>query len=272
MAMSFAAGDVLEQVDLNNIILAAQGDGVRDGLAVSEDSPAGMDVDVASGHAHISNIEYTESGTVNLSIAAAHATLHRKDLVTYDPTTSNPIITQGSNHAGGDSDPIYPPDIPAGDILLAIVNVDAAVTSITNSDIDDKRIIIQADIWEIVTSDNIELDSDWTEDTTTSISYVKATNKEFTIPSSVCYSAIELYFTWQMRHSDTTGSSESRIYRNGVAVGVEKTRNTTSYATFSDTISGWSAGDLVQLYQKTSSGDTCYVDNFQVLGVYVKPW
>ena len=262
----------MEQVDLNNILQAAQGNGVLDGLAVSEDSPAGMDVDVASGNAHISNTKYTESSTVNLSIAAAHATLHRKDLVTYDPTTSNPLITQGSNHAGGDSDPIYPPNIPSGDILLAIVNVDAAATSITNSDIDDKRIIVPGNVWEIITSDNNELDSDWTEDTTTSMTYVMATNKEFTIPSSVCYEAIELYFTWRMKHDDTLGSSESRIYKNGVAVGVEKTRNTTSYATFSDTISGWAAGDKIQLYQKTSSFHTCYVDDFQIFGAYVKPW
>jgi len=272
MAMSFTAGDVLEQVDLNNILLAAQGDGVLDGLSVSEDSPAGMDVNVASGHAHISNTKYTESGTVNLAIAASHSTLHRKDLITYDPTTSNPVVTKGTDYAGGDDHPIYPPAIPAGDILLAIVHVDANVTTITNSDIDDKRIIIPGNIWEIVTSDDIVLDAEWTEDTTTSVTYVKAAHKEFTIPSNVCYEAIELYFTWRMKHSDSTGSSQSRIYRDGSPVGVEKSIGTTGYASQSDTISGWSAGDNVQLYQKTSTGDTCYVDDFTIYGAYVKTW
>lgn len=143
MAMTFSPGDVLEHVQLNNMVLAADGNGVYDGLAVSQrGAGANMSVDVASGNAYIAGVKYNEASTVNLAISASHATLHRKDLITYDSTTSNPVVTQGANHAGGDSDPIHPPDIPAGDILLAIVDVDAAVTIIGNDDIHDTRITI----------------------------------------------------------------------------------------------------------------------------------
>ena len=138
MAMDFSAGNVLEHVQLNNMVLAADNNGVVSGLAVSErGAGANMSVDVATGTALIANTSYTESSIVNLVIAASHATLYRKDLISYDPTTSNPIVTQGTNHAGGTADPIYPPGIPAGDILLAIVDVAAAAMEIENADITD---------------------------------------------------------------------------------------------------------------------------------------
>ena len=143
--MNFTAGDVLEQVDLNNMVLAHNDDSVISGLAVSQrGAGANMSVDVATGSVYIAQTTYTESGVTNLSIDNHDPSMNRKDLITYDPSTSAPVVTKGTNHAGGESDPTYPPDIPAGDILLAIVNVDAnasATDPITDSDIVDKRIL-----------------------------------------------------------------------------------------------------------------------------------
>lgn len=49
-----------------------------------------------------------------------------------------------------------------------------------------------------------------------------------------------------------------RIYRNGVAVGTDHTVN--GGATWTEDISGWSAGDLLQVYgNNNSSGSTAYV-------------
>lgn len=47
-----------------------------------------------------------------------------------------------------------------------------------------------------------------------------------------------------------------RIYRNGNAVGTEHSINAgeTNWTEFSEDISGWTAGDLIQVYQKTSGG------------------
>lgn len=140
MAINVSFDEVFEHVMMNAIIAACDENGVLDGLAVSENGAgASMHVDVSAGNAWIGGTKYTEGAiTENLVIAAAHATLDRKDLVTYDPTTSAPIVTTGTAAAT----PI-PPNIPAGDILLGIVDVAAAVTTITNVDITDGVVILE---------------------------------------------------------------------------------------------------------------------------------
>ena len=138
MAMEFSYNDVLEHVELNNMLLAAKGWGVLSGLAVSErGAGANMSVDVASGSCFVDDTKYTESSTTNVVISAAHATLARKDIITYDTSAGNPAAVTGT----AASTPV-PPDIPSGDILLALVNVPAADTAITNSQIIDKIILV----------------------------------------------------------------------------------------------------------------------------------
>ena len=60
------------------------------------------------------------------------------------------------------------------------------------------------------------------------------------------------------------GNSRARIYQNGVAVGSERAL-TGGYVTYSEDISGWSVGDLAQIYIYDSGGDSyVYVKNFQL--------
>lgn len=143
MVLTFESGNVLEQPQLNNMIRAMGGDGVISGFGVIErGAGANMSVDVPLGEARIGMLFESETGTTNLSIDAAHATLERKDLITYDASLNIPAVIKGTDHAGTTVDPTYPPDIPTGDILLAIVMVDAATTTIVTGDITDCRIII----------------------------------------------------------------------------------------------------------------------------------
>ena len=137
MVFEMDYNQVLEHVQINNIVLAAAGDGVVSGLDVTEKGTPDMSVDVAAGSCKVAGIEYTETGVTNVAITAAHATLARKDLIIYDVATTDPIAIAGTPAAT----PI-PPDIAAGDILLAIVDVAATVTTITNSDITDCIVII----------------------------------------------------------------------------------------------------------------------------------
>jgi len=133
MVMEFDYNQILENVQLNNMVLAAAGDGVVSGLDVSErGAGVNMSVDVATGSVVIAGTTYTESSIVNLAISAADATHARKDLVVYDVATTNPLIVTGTP-----ATPPTPPDITTGDILLAIVNVAANETEITNSEITD---------------------------------------------------------------------------------------------------------------------------------------
>ena len=138
MAMNVQFDEVFENVMMNAVIAACEGNGVLDGLTVSErGAGANMSVDVAAGNCMIDDTKYTESSTVNLSISAADATYDRKDLVTYDSNTSNPIVTTGTAAATPE-----PPDIPSGNILLAIVDVAAGATQITNADITDGSVVV----------------------------------------------------------------------------------------------------------------------------------
>lgn len=84
-----------------------------------------------------------------------------------------------------------------------------------------------------------------TERNTTSRSYVKVKEIEVHVPGT-------LRFTFDMK-SNGAGAGLAQVYRNGVAVGVEKSEGGTSYQFYSDDISGWSSGDLAQLYIKTSN-------------------
>ena len=139
MVMEFDYNQILENVQVNNIILAAAGDGVISGLDVSErGAGVNMSVNVATGSALINGTTYTESSIVNLAISAADATHARKDLVIYDVTTTNPLVVTGTP-----ATPPIPPDITTGNILLAIVNVAANETEITNSEIIDCIVEIQ---------------------------------------------------------------------------------------------------------------------------------
>ena len=73
-------------------------------------------------------------------------------------------------------------------------------------------------------------------------------------------------FSWQHKRQDGNGQVESRIYRNGSGVGTLKTRNVNDYVTVTDTVSGWSDSDLIQLYVRNNSGGiNAFVKNFKIL-------
>ena len=64
-----------------------------------------------------------------------------------------------------------------------------------------------------------------------------------------------------------TWTAYGRIYRNGVAVGTEQSRSVPPYQTFSEDISGWSIGDLIEIYVKGHSSEATYIRNFRVYAV-----
>lgn len=76
-----------------------------------------------------------------------------------------------------------------------------------------------------------------------------------------------LRIKFDLKVNNATDISYGRVYRNGVAAGTEQTNTTTSYVTKSEDISGWTAGDLCQLYYKVDPGGTginVYVENFRL--------
>jgi hypothetical protein len=58
---------------------------------------------------------------------------------------------------------------------------------------------------------------------------------------------------FKLKTANAATTAYGIIYRNGVAVGTERSTTSTSYVTYSEDISGWSDGDEIQIYMKGSN-------------------
>jgi hypothetical protein len=85
--------------------------------------------------------------------------------------------------------------------------------------------------------------------------------KEIQIPASRGASTLRIVFSIQ----DSMGASSlaGRIYRNGVAVGT----NRTAEGTYSEDISGWVGGDKIQLYGNSDGSTNVNFGNLQIKGI-----
>jgi hypothetical protein len=112
---------------------------------------------------------------------------------------------------------------------------------------------------DVVASDDLLFSAD-TERTTTSTTYVLVKRITVQFPGT-------LRIKFDMRSSsDGAGADvKGRIYKNTVAIGTEQQRNSSTYGTYSEDISGWLPGDRCELYHKIlAAGPTCYVRNFRI--------
>jgi len=273
MAMDFESADVLEHVDLNNLVNAMNGNGVyaypdSTSFEVTEKSSPDMGVTIKAGRGFIDDVKLNSAAPADRTIEASHATLNRKDLITYAAASPYMYVTKGTDHAGGDADPIYPPDIPANHILLAIVDVDAAATTINTADIHDKRIMITGTVYDLAPGGAL-LGSDTAEENITTSGYLLY--KTISIPTDIRANSIELSFSWTMK-GVATGTVYGRIYRYGSPVGTEKNISGSVHTSVSDIVDGWSPGDTIQLYCKRGTSTDGWVASFKVSGAYVKLW
>lgn len=259
MVLTFNSGDVLEHPPLNNMVRVLNGDGVLSGFAVTQrGAGANMSVDVALGKARIVDVVEAETGTTNVVVVAAHATLERKDLITYDATANTPAVIKGTDHAGTEADPTYPPDMPAGDILLAIVMVGAATTTIVDGDITDCRIVLPDPDTFVFPSDTLQASDDSIEALGPS-NYAKI--KEIVIPAHVVYGKLRISFAI---NETSSGTAYGKIYNSGVAVGSARSEEFPAYTTYTEDIDDWKGGDTVELWGYYSAGGAGNVKEFRV--------
>jgi hypothetical protein len=129
-------------------------------LAVTQNSPAGLSVLVASGWAAIVGTTQSNMGTyvgyndatTTLSITTADPTNPRIDLVcmtvqdAYYTGSLNDVILQVV--AGTPAGSPVAPTLPANSISLATIAVGAGATSITNANITDTRVLVTTNIPE----------------------------------------------------------------------------------------------------------------------------
>ena len=77
--------------------------------------------------------------------------------------------------------------------------------------------------------------------------------------------SLRIKFDLKCWYAGVTGYG--RIYRNGVAVGIEQTVTNGDWQTESEDIAGWTATDLIQLYVHTTDiTKAATVRNFRVYG------
>lgn len=259
MGMEFANGNKIYHVELNSIVEAQNEKGVLEGLETTAQGTPSMTLDVSAGQCVADKELYEESSATTVVIGTAHATLPRIDMVRYDVSAGYATVTAGAASAT----PV-PYNMPLGDVLLAIVNVPAAATVIVAGNIIDERIIITPLKLTYSASDSL-LDSDDTEEYHTQDTYQK--EKEIEITAETFSDDSEFRIEFDLKTNNVTSAAYGRIYRNGVAVGTERTTTSTTYVPFTEDITGWSANDLIQLYTKSGTfGFAVYVQDFGVHG------
>ena len=118
------------------------GSGVVTGCKVIPRSPTSMSVRVETGNILLYPTDYDIAQT-DLTIAAAHSTLHRRDLIVADDTGFGSVV-QG---AVGQVNPLLgplalPPALPDGQVGIGMVDVPPGATAITSAMILDKRAFV----------------------------------------------------------------------------------------------------------------------------------
>lgn len=68
---------------------------------------------------------------------------------------------------------------------------------------------------------------------------------------------------FQLKTNNPSFAAYAQIYKNGAAIGTERSATSINYIEYSEDINNLAAGDLIQLYIK-SAGATAYARNFRV--------
>lgn len=95
------------------------------------------------------------------------------------------------------------------------------------------------------------------EKTTNDINYHKI--KEIILNEDL--SAVSVYFSLK---GDGVQNSNGKIYKNGVAVGSQYVNGTNNYIIYSDDLTGFVAGDKLQIYARIPSVGNCWVKDFNL--------
>lgn len=129
-------GDALSAIDFNSVQYGAQGNGVLSGLQVVENTNVDMNVIIQSGSGTANSTSFTVSNNLTVAVTTANTTYERIDTVSI-ASNGTATITDGTPAAT----PV-PANIPANEIPLATISVPASDTTVSNSQITDRRLIM----------------------------------------------------------------------------------------------------------------------------------
>lgn len=153
------------------------------------------------------------------------------------------------------------------DIATAETAPGALVTSSVGTRLDENIDFLYSQLISMSAGDYLLLPETADDASTSSSSYTKII--EFVSPKSG-----EFTFKYDLQADaafSTAGTSYARIYRNGVAVGTENSvavgAGSVATTSIDEDISGWSVGDLIQVYAKTTIPPTG-LSKVQDFGIY----
>ncbi len=126
--------------------------GILEGCAISDGS-TGLEVDIAVGCVIIDGVAKTVAAQT-VTLAAAHATLPRLDLITIN-TSGTLVATTGTPLAV----PVYDP-IPSSQVVVGTVLVAATATALTDDDINNTQINLNRQSMYLTRSTSIVTISD----------------------------------------------------------------------------------------------------------------
>lgn len=118
--------------------------------------------------------------------------------------------------------------------------------------------------WLPTVSDTLRASADTERSGTYSTpTYAKVKEIEFGVAIFPGTATIRISFDLKAQ-TGAANDCYGRIYRNGAAVGTLRGTTSSSYITYSEDVSGWAAGDKIQLYISSVAGNITYVRNFRI--------
>jgi hypothetical protein len=128
-------GQKLFECEIDALTMALKRDGVVSGAGVTASATPDMNVNVAAGQIR-SGDTLVSVVAAALAVTAADATNPRKDIVVSSSAGALSVVA-------GTAAPVpKPPALPAGSILLAVVDVAAGDTAINATEIHNRRLIV----------------------------------------------------------------------------------------------------------------------------------
>lgn len=91
--------------------------------------------------------------------------------------------------------------------------------------------------------------------------------KETVLPSGLP-AGTTLRIKFDIHRTPSVGTVYGKVYRNGSPVGTEQSTVSDTYVQKTEDISGWSQGDLLQIYGKTSGSGQSFIEDLLVTGTF----
>jgi len=242
-------------IDANMMVLANLGND----FAPYQSATPNMTITIAPGSIFINGTTVVSQAEQVSGTITAPVSNPRIDRVVIDAITATISIITGSEGSTPS-----PPPIPAGQIPVCQIALSVSQTSIVNANITDERcnnvgsptnnLSVSPDSGIAVSEIVIGMAN--TERGGYDTSYTK--KKQITVKRSGTFTVV-----FQI-NAAVPATAYGRIYKNGVALGTERTNTASGYVTFVESFA-FVAGDQIQIYCKTSNGSDAYhIANFSV--------